>query len=326
MNLSAEDQTKQELYRDARFTDRYNDIWQSVGKCVFCDLREKYVFFEENGITMSISLYAYIDGHFMIIPRRHVRSPRELSQIEWDTVRKFTYIAKKLIKDTHGINGVQFIDKEGSDAQSTVTDHWHLHCVPFDAPDLAVWNYRKLKNTPLENVQIYKQARKKIVSYEQKFEQKYQNFSGLPIGCDAIIVNNNNEILFEERTDGVKLSPDTMTIPGGHVTDFHNTLEEELVRELHEELGITFDPARFNLLASRIDNIKYSVTEPHIKVKFDREHRFLWNTYYMKGFDSTTPLTPGDDCQEIVWVPASEVKDHPRISQGIKDAVKKLPL
>jgi histidine triad (HIT) family protein len=172
MDLSPEEQKKQIRYRDARFTGKYDGIWQSVGKCVFCDMRDKYIFHEENGIVMTIALYAYVDGHFFIVPRRHVRSVKELTPSEWETVRKFMYIAKKLIRKIHDISGVQFIQKEGATAQSTV-EHIHFHCIPFDAPDLSTWNYRKLSATPIENVQKYKQAQKKINELAKKFDSKY---------------------------------------------------------------------------------------------------------------------------------------------------------
>ena len=162
MKLTPEEQKKQELYRDARFTKQYDGIWQSVGKCVFCDLRDKYIVHEENGVVLAITLYAYIDGHCMIIPRRHVRSMKELTALEWETVRKLAYIAKKMIRQTHGVKGMQFVQKDGADAQSTVDQHLHFHCIPFDAPDLCQWNYRKLKNTPLENTQLYKEQAKTI--------------------------------------------------------------------------------------------------------------------------------------------------------------------
>lgn len=174
MKLDAEDQKKQEMYRDARFTEQYDGIWQSVGKCVFCDLREKYIIYEENGIVMTITLYAYIDGHFMILPRRHVRSVKELTTAEWETIRKFMYMAKKLVKKVHGNKGIQFVQKDGIDAQSTV-EHIHFHCIPFDAPDLSVWNYRQLENTPLENVELYKRQSKTIAKLNEKFDEKYKD-------------------------------------------------------------------------------------------------------------------------------------------------------
>src|SRR5579862_8707139 len=104
-----DEQKKQEYYRDARFTNAYDNIWRSVGKCVFCDMREKYIFHEEDGVVMTVNLHAYIDGHIMIIPRRHIKSVKELTPAEWEIFRKFMYIAKKLIRELYGIKGMQII-------------------------------------------------------------------------------------------------------------------------------------------------------------------------------------------------------------------------
>jgi diadenosine tetraphosphate (Ap4A) HIT family hydrolase len=119
-------------------------------------------------------VFAYIDGHMMVIPRRHVRSVKELTPSEWETMRKLFYIAKKLIRDTHGIKGMQIVQKDGAEAQSTV-EHLHFHCIPFDAPDLAVWNFRQLKNTPLENAGLYQQKHSEIARLAKRFGKKYQH-------------------------------------------------------------------------------------------------------------------------------------------------------
>jgi diadenosine tetraphosphate (Ap4A) HIT family hydrolase len=174
MKLTPQEQKKQELYRDARVNNQYDDIWQNVGKCVFCDMRDKYIFFEENGMVMTVALFAYIDGNLMIVPRRHVKSAKELTPQEWETARKMMYIAKKLIRKVHGIKGVQYLLRDGGiGAQSTVSDHLHIHCIPFDAPDLSVWNYRKLTYTPLENANLYKKETKIMAKLVEKFDQKY---------------------------------------------------------------------------------------------------------------------------------------------------------
>jgi histidine triad (HIT) family protein len=165
---------KQELYRTARTSGSYDDIWQNVGKCAFCDLKQKYIIYEENDIVLTIVLFAYIDGHLMIIPRRHIRSVKELTPLEWEAMRKMMYIAKKIIRDVHGHKGMQIVQKDGADAQSTV-EHLHFHCVPFDAPDLAVWNYRELKNTPLENAQKYQSRSQEIEKLAKRFARKYQD-------------------------------------------------------------------------------------------------------------------------------------------------------
>lgn len=172
--MTESERKKQEGYRDARITGKYNDIWKSVGKCAFCDLNEDYVFHEENGVVLVVALYAYIDGHAMVIPRRHVRSVKELTPSEWETMRKLMYIAKKLIREVYGIKGIQIVQKDGATAQSTV-EHLHFHTIPFDSPDLATWNYRKLKNTPKENVDLYNEQREKITKLSKRFAKKYQD-------------------------------------------------------------------------------------------------------------------------------------------------------
>ena len=86
------------------------------------------------------------------------------------------YIAKKLIRKVHGIKGLQYIIRDGGiEAQSTVSDHLHIHAIPFDAADLSVWNYRKLKHTPLENTELFKAQSKKIAKLAEKFDQKYKD-------------------------------------------------------------------------------------------------------------------------------------------------------
>ncbi|MDB5178319.1 MAG: hypothetical protein JWN01_262 [Patescibacteria group bacterium] len=325
-SLTPGEQAKQIRYRDARSSGAYDDIWKSVGKCVFCDLRDKYVFFEENGIVMTVSLYAYIDGHFMIVPRRHIRSIKELTQAEWDTIRKFTYIAKKLIKEVYGISGMQLVQKDGANAQSTVDQHLHFHCVPFDAPDLAVWNYRKLKHTPLENAELYRTAHKKIAKLSTKFDQKYKKPSGLRIVCDLIIINEKDEILFEERVDWAKFAPDYITIPGGGIDDFSETLEVELAREVAEEIGIGIDPRAITLVSSLVEIAPALATTHHLYAGHKPQNRSLRNTYVLTGFDSATPLTPGDDCESTLWVPRGEVANHPRISDGLKWSIQSLKL
>lgn len=324
--LTPEDQKKQELYRDARFTDQYDQIWQSVGKCVFCDLNEKYVIYEENGIVLTISLYAYIDGHCMIVPRRHIKSSKELTASEWETIRKLKYIAKKLIKDTHRVKGMQFVQKDGAEAQSTVEHHLHFHCIPFDAPDLLEWNYRKLQYTPLENAEKYRSARKKIITTGSKFDKKYNQSSDLSIICDVLIVNNDKEILFQERAENYKLSPDYVTLIGGGVESLETSLEAELVREIKEETGITIKEEDLRLISSKIDGIKRIVKSSQLKATYTIQDRHIRNTYLIKDFDKTTTLTPGDDAKDLVWILLSDIATHPRISESTKEIIGKLEL
>lgn len=172
--LSEEERKKQEYYRDARTGGYYGKIWTSVGKCVFCDMREKYIFHEENGVVMTVALFAYIDGNIMIVPRRHVKSVKQLKDEEWQTVRKMMYIAKKIIRKVHNLKDVMYVVRDGGLAvSSTVQDHLHMHCIPSDSPDLVTYNYRQLKYTPLENAELFKAQSENIQKLSKRYGNKY---------------------------------------------------------------------------------------------------------------------------------------------------------
>jgi diadenosine tetraphosphate (Ap4A) HIT family hydrolase/ADP-ribose pyrophosphatase YjhB (NUDIX family) len=311
----------QETMKNARTTGNYGKIWQTTGKCVFCDLRDKYILYEENGIVLVVSLYAYIDGHMMAIPRRHVRSPKELTQSEWETFRKFSYIAKNLIRDVHKHKGMWSVIKQGFEAQATVSDHLHMHFIPFDSPDLCEWNYRKLNYTPLENVDLYKKEGNEIIKNLKKFEKKYSQESKFHVVCDAIIMNKKNQILFQERGEKYKFEPDNLTLPGGHIDTLENGLEVELVRELKEELCYEFNPKDFRLADSRSTDITFRVKSSHLAKSFTKSPKFIWNTYLLKDFTDEDKLCAGDDCEKLIWLDVDEALKHERVSEEIKEII-----
>ena len=186
LDITDEERKKQEYYRDARTGGYYGKIWTTVGKCVFCDLRDKYIVYEENGIVLTVPLYAYIDGNLMIIPRRHVKSAKELTPEEWETVRKFMYVAKKMIRKIHGLKEMIYMVRDGGNlVNSTVQDHMHVHCIPSDGPDLNTWNYRTLKYTPLENATLFRDNAHEITKLAGRFTDKYAESEVLPVARDA---------------------------------------------------------------------------------------------------------------------------------------------
>ncbi len=326
-DLTTEEQKKQEYYRDARSKGYYGDIWTTVGKCVFCDLRDKYIILEENGIALVVALFAYVDGNMMIVPRRHVRSVKELTASEWETSRKFMYLAKKMIRKVHNIKGLQYLVRDGGiQAQSTVSDHLHIHCIPFDAPDLSTWNYRELKYTPLQNAELYRQERKKIIELDIKYDKKYIQPSGMRIVCDAILLNTNNQILLQERKKELKLRPDYLTLPGGGVDRYDASLEHELAREVREETGVVFAPDDFTLVDSRLGETTITRRDKHIQAAYPVPNRFLWNTYIARDIEPGIATVPGDDCDAVIWMDAKEAMTHPRISPGIRAVLSKAGL
>lgn len=165
----------QQQMKQARTQGHYDQIWQNTGKCVFCDLKDKYILWEENDLVLTINLFPYVDGQLMAIPRKHLKSPKELTAAQWETIRKFGYLAKKIFKQVYHYPGLWTLIREGgTKAQMTVTDHLHVQFIPFDQPDLCEWHYRQLQHTPLENLTLIKKTGPDLKKLLARFDQKYQ--------------------------------------------------------------------------------------------------------------------------------------------------------
>jgi len=318
---------KQKKMQHARTGGKYEQIWQSTGKCVFCDLKDKYILHEENGIALTINLYPYIDGQLMAIPRKHVSSPKQLSQSQWETIRKFTFIAKKIVRKVHGHKSMWTLIREGgANAQMSVTDHLHVHFIPIDSPDFCKWTYRKLKNSPLQNVELYKKQAELILKKDIKFEEKYHQQSSLPIACDVVIMNDKKEILFQKRNQNVKIENIPLSLPGGHLDQTDKSLEDALQREVKEEIDYSVDINRLELLDSRIDTIYYERKSKYLNHTYREPHKIVWNTYLYKGVCEFENFKANDDCQEIIWIPLKKAIVHENLSNKLKKTLKKITL
>lgn len=259
--------------KNARTSGQYDRIWTNTEKCVFCDLKDKYIIREESGIVLTTSLYPYIDGQLLAIPRRHIKSPKDLSTNEWDTIRKFGYLAKKLIRKVHGHKALWTLLREGgTGAGMSVVDHLHVHFIPFDNADLCSWNYRELQFTPLENAAKYQQLAESTEKYSKKYTQKYLAAGDLEfIIADAIIYrvdphDGEFKILLQQRSANYKIPGSDYTLPGGHLTGEDENILSGLTRELEEE--IAFAPDKLSLLYSDITS---GGTNP--------SRKRIWNTY-----------------------------------------------
>jgi 8-oxo-dGTP diphosphatase len=81
------------------------------------------------------------------------------------------------------------------------------------------------------------------------------------VGCGAMILNKNKEILLVKRSKQSKAEPGMWSRPGGTV-EFGETIKKALVREIKEELNIKINIIKFLEYFNNIDlkNHKHWVT------------------------------------------------------------------
>jgi ATP adenylyltransferase len=128
----------------------YEGAWKNADKCVFCDLREKYIIAEKDNVVLAVNLYQYIDGHLMVIPRRHFEDLTETTEKEWQTILYLAKLGIKLLRERLAIEEVWFLDRApgGFTAGKTVS-HAHAHLIPF-SPKLFQWKFQQVKMHPEE--------------------------------------------------------------------------------------------------------------------------------------------------------------------------------
>ena len=136
----------------AREQGFYEKVLKAVaqrGKCVFCDLKDKYLVAEKNGVVLTVALFPYIDGHLLIIPRRHIELMKDLNEKEREAVFYLSALGEKILKKQLGIENIWFLLREGKGIKVGKTvDHLHFHLMPYD-PKVIKMGETELKVTPL---------------------------------------------------------------------------------------------------------------------------------------------------------------------------------
>ncbi len=118
---------------NARANGQYEKIWQSTGKCVFCDLKDKYIVHEVNGVVLTMNLFPYTVGHMLIIPRRHFEMFEEVSPSEWATMQELSKMAISALKKTIKTDKIWILFRApaGFGAGKSV-NHAHMHVIPYE--------------------------------------------------------------------------------------------------------------------------------------------------------------------------------------------------
>jgi diadenosine tetraphosphate (Ap4A) HIT family hydrolase len=111
---------------------------ESEPACVFCEELACGGAIAELGDAAALrDRFPVTDGHTLIIPRRHVADPLDLSDDEArDIWRLLKLIREELNRDDHTIRGYNIGVNSGSVAGQTVP-HAHVHLIPRRKGDTA---------------------------------------------------------------------------------------------------------------------------------------------------------------------------------------------
>jgi len=117
-------------------------------KCVFCDLREKYVVMSNEQATLTVNIFPYIDGQLLVVPHRHIERFEELATEEALAIHELTREGVGLLKEVLEVKNVWIILRDGEVAGKTIR-HLHTNIMPY-VEGINTWHYQDITVEPTD--------------------------------------------------------------------------------------------------------------------------------------------------------------------------------
>ena len=118
--------------------------WEEyMGNCIFCKIIKgeipSYKLYEDNYTYVFMDIANDIDGHILVIPKKHVTNVLDCDE---ETLHHVTDTVKKisnLLVNKCGYDGVNILNASGECAGQTVF-HLHFHIIPKKNNDgISAW-------------------------------------------------------------------------------------------------------------------------------------------------------------------------------------------
>ncbi|KKQ98606.1 MAG: Histidine triad (HIT) protein [Candidatus Woesebacteria bacterium GW2011_GWB1_39_12] len=138
--------TKNQL--NARLEGKYHNIAENVGKCVFCDLRDKYVVTKQDQWILTVNIFPYIDGQVLVLPERHIENYHDLTNEDVLAGHELVKTGIGLLQRELEIENYWIILRQGPIAGKTVS-HLHWNIMPY-IEGLNTWHFQEISITPLD--------------------------------------------------------------------------------------------------------------------------------------------------------------------------------
>jgi len=123
-----------------------------------------------------------------------------------------------------------------------------------------------------------------------------------------LLINTAGEILFVIR----KIDPKKgmLDLPGGFV-DIDETLEEGMIREIDEELGVAITVEKLRYLGSMVDEYEHGGIESR-----------TINAMYTAPLPENAHIVPADDVADFLFISPNKIPYEKLAFQGMKDFLK----
>ena len=134
----------------------------------------------------------------------------------------------------------------------------------------------------------------------EKYDQKIFDKGLYHLGSDVWIINNENKILIQKRSEKKRLDPNVWAMTGGSVI-FGEKSKETIVREAKEELDIDINPNELKFMT-----------------KFKTGNVWI-DTYILKhDYDISKMKFQEDEVSDVKWATWEEINELVKNGEFIK--------
>lgn len=137
-------------FRNPRLEGKYEELAaeREAEKCVFCDLREKYIITSNKLATLTVNIFPYTDGQLLVIPQRHLVEVSDLTLDEVQAIHELNIKGMELLKVELGLTNFWLIQRDGNSSGKTIK-HLHNNILPYNE-QLNTWHHQQITIPPVE--------------------------------------------------------------------------------------------------------------------------------------------------------------------------------
>jgi diadenosine tetraphosphate (Ap4A) HIT family hydrolase len=137
-------------------------------------LKEKYIIAQTEKAVLTVNLFPYIEGHLMVIPKKHIERIAEFSGKDWKDCQDLISLGIEILKEAFQVQDVNVLYREGTAKSGSSLKHLHIHLLPIKEGFLTSdtvgfsYKYQDIEFAPVEVAEKLRKVCQKIQKSKKK--------------------------------------------------------------------------------------------------------------------------------------------------------------
>lgn len=113
--------------------------------CIFCNLKDEKIIFENDLAFAVMDKFPASDGHMLFIPKRHFQNFFDATEEEVTALYRLLHKGRTHVNENYQPDGYNVVVNVGQDAGQAIM-HLHIHLIPRYKGDKKGWKAKNEKD------------------------------------------------------------------------------------------------------------------------------------------------------------------------------------